>query len=521
MSSTRRTFLHGMLRTAGVVTLAACSTPPPTEPLTGPQSEPAPEPTASGPRPLPDSLHRKQFHVHSERPLALETRRSEMGIGVITPLSRFFVRNNLPRPSASILDNRLAWTLTVSGVVRPGQIRLAELQQLRAETLTTVIQCSGNGRAFFEHGPSGSSWATGAAGCAMWTGVRVSDVLNHFGGPVDAAAFLTTTGGEPLPEGVERDAVVVERSIPLEKGLKDCFLVWEMNGEPLPLTHGGPLRLVVPGYYGCNQIKYIEHLAATTEQTTARIQQSGYRFRPIGESGSPDQPSLWRMPVKSWLHGVGADDLAILSGPRRLHGVALSGERGIRGVEYTVDDGVTWLAAELTGPDLGPNAWRTFLCEVDLPVGVTTVMTRATDAIGDVQPEPRGENERGYRHTGWRDHALAVQVVAELTVVTPGVPSAVDVEPVVEPRVERSLSAEAERGETVFTETSSPSCGVCHTLSHAGTQGAVGPNLDTLAPTADQVQAAVSKGVGVMPAFEGLSPEQVSDVAAYVVEATR
>jgi DMSO/TMAO reductase YedYZ molybdopterin-dependent catalytic subunit/mono/diheme cytochrome c family protein len=445
-----------------------------------------------------------------------------MGVGVITPLSRFFVRNNLPRPSDSILDNRLAWTLTVSGVVRPGEIRLAELQQLGAETLTTVIQCSGNGRAFFDHGPSGSQWATGAAGCAMWTGVRVSDVLNHFGGPVQGTEYLTTTGGEPLPEGVERDAVVVERSIPLEKGLRDCFLVWEMNGEPLPLTHGGPLRLVVPGYFGCNQIKYIEHLAATIEQTTAKIQQSGYRFRPIGESGNVDQPSLWRMPVKSWLHGVGADDRAILAGRRKLHGVALSGERGIRGVEYSVDDGVTWQAAELTGPDLGPNAWRTFLCDVELPVGNTTVMTRATDAEGDVQPEARDENERGYRHTGWRDHALTVHVVAELAAVAPSVGTPVQGDsPVAAPPVERSLSDQAERGKTVFTDTSSPSCGVCHTLSDAGTQGAVGPNLNLLAPSADQVQAAVSNGVGVMPAFDALSPEQVSDLAAYVVEATR
>ena len=229
MSSTRRTFLHGMLRTAGVVTLAACSGTAPSESSTDDDAAPAPQLTASGPDPLPDSLQRRHFHVHNKRPLALETRRSEMGVGVITPLSRFFVRNNLPRPSDSILDNRLAWTLRVSGVVRPGQIRLAELQQLGAETLTTVIQCSGNGRAFFEHGPSGSSWATGAAGCAMWTGVRVSDVLTHFGGPVEGAAFVTSTGGEPLPEGVDRDAVVVERSIPLEKGLADCFLVWELS----------------------------------------------------------------------------------------------------------------------------------------------------------------------------------------------------------------------------------------------------------------------------------------------------
>jgi DMSO/TMAO reductase YedYZ molybdopterin-dependent catalytic subunit/mono/diheme cytochrome c family protein len=440
-----------------------------------------------------------------------------LGAGAITPLSRFFVRNNLPRPDASILANRSAWTVEVEGVNQPRRITLAELQTLPWKTYASVIQCSGNGRKFFAHGPSGSPWGTGAAGCALWTGVRVADVLAHLGGTTLGDGFLTATGGEPLPEGIERDAVVVERAVPLAKGLADAMLVWEMNGEPLPLTHGGPLRLLVPGYFGCNQIKYVARLAVTAQETSAKIQQKGYRYRPIGSKGAPDQPSLWRMPVKSWLNGPGGDGVPILPGAVTLYGVALSGERGIAAVEVSTDGGTTWQAAEFTGPDLGPNAWRTFQLRTTLALGAHMLVSRATDTLGEVQPEARQDNERGYRHNGWADHALRVEVVATLPAA--GQQKAVEVPG--SPRAPAVLSESAERGKQVFTETASPSCGVCHTLGDANTHGAVGPNLDALGPDLARVEAAVREGVGAMPAFTELTDAQIADVASYVAESTR
>ena len=114
---------------------------------------------------------------------------------------------------------------------------------------------------FFPHDPSGSQWAVGAAGCVLWTGVPVADIFEQFGGVKPNLTYLTTTGGEELPEGVNKDTVVVERSVPLEKGLRDCLLVWEMNGAPLPTIHGGPVRLIVPGYFGVNNVKWVRQLA--------------------------------------------------------------------------------------------------------------------------------------------------------------------------------------------------------------------------------------------------------------------
>ena len=170
-----------------------------------------------------------------------------------------------------------------------------------------MLQCSGNGRAFFDHSPSGSPWGVGAAGCALWTGVKLSTVFEHLGGANTEARFITATGGELLPDGIEPSSVAVERSVPIDKGLDDCLLVWEMNGEPLPLVHGGPVRLLVPGYFGVNNVKWVKRLAASVNESGNKIQQSGYRMRAVGESGNASHPSMYRMPVKSWLNGPGAD----------------------------------------------------------------------------------------------------------------------------------------------------------------------------------------------------------------------
>ncbi|MCB9737890.1 MAG: molybdopterin-dependent oxidoreductase [Deltaproteobacteria bacterium] len=426
-------------------------------------------------------------------------------------------------PDAAILDDRLAWTVAFTGVAAPRAISLAELQQMPSETVAAVIQCSGNGRKFFAHGPSGSKWATGAAGCALWTGVRVADVVAAMGGATAGAGFMTSTGGETLPEGVDPLSVRVERSIPSAKGLQDAMLVWEMNGEPIPLTHGGPVRLLVPGYYGCNQIKYVRSIAFTSEQTRCKIQHSGYRLRPIGEHGGPDQPSMWRMNVKSWLFGPGADDEPVLAGKVQLYGAALSGERGVRKVEVSLDGGESWSEAQLHGPDLGAAAWRIFGFEATLAPGTHTVHTRATDSEGEVQPEARQENERGYGHNGWRDHGLQLTVVAKLpprrkkaaaTAATAAGPAIA--------RDSAKLSVDGKAGKALVQTGVQPACGACHTIGDAGLGGTVGPNLDVLQPTAEQVQSAVRNGVGAMPAFKGaLSEAQIRQIATYIVEATK
>lgn len=520
----RRRFLQKWMGTTGALVLAGCN---PTElgshPISSSKLSAIPSGSPDKLKVFPDGLNPLHFHVHNRSPLALETRRSAMGQGMITPVSRFFVRNNLPRPDEKIIREADAWRLTVSGVSSPGTMTLAEIKNLGLHTEAVVLQCSGNGRQFFNHGPSGSQWATGAAGCAIWTGVRVSTVLDYFGGAEKDARFLTSTGGEELPEGVDRNTVVVERSVPLEKAHRDCLLAWEMNGQPIPISHGGPLRLIVPGYFGCNNIKYVKTIAATVGESPAKIQAKGYRFRPIGEKGAPTQPSMWRMPVKSWINGPGADDQPVLSGDVYVYGFALSGERGIAKVDISMDDGKTWERAELNGPDLGPNAWHPFVFKTSLSTGAHTVYSRATDTKGDVQPKERPPNERGYGHNGWQDHGLTIHVVDDLPEVQ-GAPQTAQNTIVAssEPPNKVVLSPEGERGKQVFSQTAQPQCGVCHQLADAHSTGTTGPNLDELKPDVERVRNAVTNGVGAMPSYgQGLTTEQLHDLATYVFESTQ
>lgn len=521
----RRRFFAQALGVGGAAVLGSTigcgdesATPTPTPTPTTPTPTPTPAPSA----PTLPGKDLDAFVVHGNTPPTFETRRELLGTSVITATPRLFVRQNVPLPPEEFVADREGWSLEIAGVRNPGSITVAELKRLGLVTVATVLQCSGNGRRFFEHGPSGSPWTVGAAGCVLWSGVPLAKVIERFGGLADGARFLTTTGGEPIPEGVERDDVVVERSIPIAKALQDCLLAWEMNGEPLPLVHGGPIRLVVPGFYGVNQVKYVRRVAATAEPTRAKIHATGYRVREIGQAGAPDQPSMWEMGPKSFVTFPTARTPQIagpVAGTIVAHGVAFGGTEPVAKVEWSTD-GATWSDAAIVGPDLGPYAWRVFTFEVESPVGALTLFSRVTTASGRVQPERRLENERGYGNDSWRDHGVVVQVCAEGDAACLRPPEE-------EGRRRRrsgpvQLSEAGQRGRMLFRERAQPSCATCHALAEAEATGAVGPDLDELGPSLEQVRAAVQNGVGAMPSFtQLLTPEEIEDVAAYVFEATR
>ena len=448
---------------------------------------------------LPAGKQQHDFITHNPMPLALETSRHAFGQGPITAIAQFFVRNNLPMPETEIVADRDRWNIQIKGCETPGQITLADLKKFETTTVASVLQCSGNGRTFFSHNPSGSPWGVGAAGCALWTGVKVSEVLSHFGGAEPRACFLTATGAESLPAGIDVASVGVERSVPLEKGLRDALLVWEMNGEPLPLVHGGPVRLLVPGYFGVNNVKWVKTLAATAEESVHAIQQSGYRLRPVGQARNASHPSMYRMPVKSCINGPGGSGDRVYPGQQQIFGVAFSGERGIQHVDVSIDGGKRWQRATLYGPDLGPNAWRTFQTSVDLTPGDYTFVSRATDTAGDTQPEHFSPNQRGYGHNGWRDHGLSAQISTQPRAVEPN-----RLEPPPPASLQTpatALSQKSTLGMRLFTGSTQPSCATCHTLEAAGAQGVIGPNLDVLRPNAQRIRAALEQGVGAMPSY--------------------
>lgn len=367
-------------------------------------------PAAPAAKPLPGYASFKNADaviVHSST--TIETKRSAFGSSVVTPTNQLYVRNNLPTPPESIVADRDAWKLQIDGVKKPRQLSLAELKTMGLETVTMVLQCSGNGRGFFPSKPSGTQWTVGAAGCVVWSGVPVREVIKALGGVADGMVYMTGTGGEVLPAGIDPKTVMVERSVPLA-AMEDALLAWEMNGEPVSLVHGGPLRLIVPGYTGVNNIKYIKQLAFTAKESEAHIMSHGYRISPPGSKGDPSQPSVQEMSVKSWINSPIPEDGNQAAGKVQIQGVAFGGMNAIKGVEVSTDGGKTWKQARLIGPDMGKYAWRQFVLQAELPKGTYRLASRATDDKGNVQPETRGENQSGYNNTSWADHAVTVTV---------------------------------------------------------------------------------------------------------------
>jgi sulfite dehydrogenase len=271
------------------------------------------------------------------------------------------------------------------------------------------LQCSGNGRGLFPVKASGTSWIVGAAGCVVWSGVPVRDLVEALGGVVDGMVYMTGTGGEKLPDGLDPKSVMVERSVPL-KAMGDALLAWEMNGAPIPLAHGGPLRLIVPGYTGVNNVKYIKKLAFTLQQTDAAIQKTGYRMSAPGQKGDPSQPSVWEMATKSWINSPAPEGGIVAAGQSLIKGVAFGGINAVKAVEVSVDGGVTWIAARFVGPDLGRYAWRQFVVSVKLAPGIYVIASRAIDSMGNWQAEVNMANAGGYSNASWRDHALQITV---------------------------------------------------------------------------------------------------------------
>lgn len=365
---------------------------------------------ATGPRPLPPYVAWKDagsLIVHSAT--TIETKRSAFGTSGITPAEQLFIRNNLPPPDASIVANRDAWQVSIEGVRTPRTFTLAELKTIGIETVATVLQCSGNGRGFFPSKPTGTPWSVGAAGCVVWSGVPVRFLVDLLGGVAPGMAYLTGTGGEKLPEGIDPLSVMVERSM-TAKTMNDAILAWEMNGAPLPFAHGGPLRLIVPGYNGVNNIKYVKRVAFTAVESPAKIQQTGYRITPLGGTSTASEPSVQELNVKSWVNMPNAER-PLKAGNVYVTGVAFGAGSPIRRVEVSSDSGKTWLEAAFFGPDLGRFAWRQFAIPLRMAVGNFVLVSRATDAAGNTQPERRLENAHGYLNNSWADHAVTVTVV--------------------------------------------------------------------------------------------------------------
>jgi DMSO/TMAO reductase YedYZ molybdopterin-dependent catalytic subunit len=295
------------------------------------------------------------------------------------------------------LVDEAAWRLVVDGEVRaPVELSLAGLRALPAHEVVATFECAGNGRARLEPRPVSQPWLQEAVGTGRWRGVRLRDLL-ELARPRDQALEVVFTGLDRGVEGGEEQAY--QRSLTLAAAVDDdVLLAYELNGEPLPPQHGRPLRLLVPGWYGMTNVKWLTRITVTAEPFGGYQQARGYRMRAAeDDEGTPVERMLPRaLMVPPGIPEFMSRDRSLASGPVTIEGRAWSGGAEIERVEVSTDGGKSWSPAELEPPELGRWAWRRWTFAWHAKPGEHELACRARDAAGDEQPLAPAWNFGGY-----------------------------------------------------------------------------------------------------------------------------
>ena len=336
-----------------------------------------------------------QLIVRGESPLNAETP-VELFTSYITPNDRFFVRSHLGPPGGST-ESR---PLKVGGLVKTAiALDFEAIRRFEAVTRPAVLQCSGNGRALFNTPIPGVGWERGAVGNAEWTGVLLRDILEKAG--LDPKAKHVQFLGGDRPPNPKTPAF--HRSLPIERAMDPSTLIaYGMNGPGIPLLHGSPFRLIVPGWAGNHWMKWLREITVSTEEAPGFYQRTGYKMPkvPVPRDVTPkpeDLVSVTWMNVKS-LIAAPVSGSRLRKGPATIAGVAWTGEGRVAKVEVAIDDGA-WQPSELHGPD-HEGAWRMWKFAWDAPAGKHRVRARATDTSGAIQPGATPWNKSGYLWNG-------------------------------------------------------------------------------------------------------------------------
>lgn len=320
--------------------------------------------------------------IRNPRPLDAESPLEALGSYETAP-EHFFVRSHFG-PPASL---PASWTLTIDGeVTQPVTFTLDDIRRMGGTARTVTLECAGNGRGLFALAKtSGVQWERGAVSTATWTGVPLRSILQrarptekalHFWmGAADHAALPATP--------------VFLRSIPRATALDEAFVAYEMGGKPIPVLHGGPLRLIVPGWFGMASTKWLTTIHARGVESDNNFMAKGYRY----EDKSPVATMRVKSVIASPAEGAQVHGARVTARGQAWSG---AGSGGVRLVEVSSDRGRRWSAARLVGPD-APGAWRGWEADVALTTsGAQSLMCRATDGQGMVQPMTAVPNPGGY-----------------------------------------------------------------------------------------------------------------------------
>ncbi len=342
-----------------------------------------------GPRPA-----KKDMIVRSARPEDLEMPPGGFA-DYITPVEHFFVRSHHYEPQVDLKE----WRLTVDGKVsKPLALTLDEVKKMPRVEYVAVLECAGNGRAFYRPTVPGLQWRSGSVGNGRWAGVRLADVLKRAG--LDAGATEILFDGADVPVGTMPE---FQRTIPVRKAMHpDTILAYEMNGQTLPVQHGFPLRVIAPGWASDSWVKWLTRITALDHEFDGFFMKTAYRHpgKPVKPGEAVDAAKMQpvtSLRVKSVI-GAPAEGVNVPTGRALLvTGAAWAGDGGpVASVEVSTDAGRTWNPARL-GAERSQYGWRLFQYTfTPAKAQYYTVMSRARTAAGDIQPLAQEWNPSGY-----------------------------------------------------------------------------------------------------------------------------
>jgi sulfite oxidase len=316
----------------------------------------------------------------------------------ITPVNLFFVRNHMSEPTEFDAES---YRLKVSGEVEhPLELTLGELRKMAHSTVTNTLECAGNGRAFYQPHVPGVQWERGAVGTARWTGPRMKDVLS-LAGVKSTGKFVVFFGLDEPPGKVPKFV----RGIPIEKATDpDTLLAMHMNDAPLSKHHGYPLRALTAGWIGAASCKWLAEMRVLDKEYEGNFMKPGYRLpvNPVPKGGDiiGDTTPVTRLNVKSLITHPTNEAKVKLGVPLHITGVAWAGDAEVTKVDISDDEGRSWQPAVL-GNERAKYAWRLWhYVWKPAKAGDYTVMARATDTTGRVQPDESPWNPSGYLWNG-------------------------------------------------------------------------------------------------------------------------
>jgi DMSO/TMAO reductase YedYZ molybdopterin-dependent catalytic subunit len=357
-------------------------------------------PFANGRRELATNFPQKGAMVlQRTRPPLLETPFEIYDHGVFTPSDRFYVRWHLANIPTAIEPTE--FRLKIRGHVRqPIALTLHDLlHDFQPFEIAAVNQCSGNSRGFFNPRVTGGQWGNGAMGNALWRGVRLKDVLDRAG--VVAGAVQVRLKG--LDTGLAPQTPDFMKSLAVDHARDgEVMIAYEMNGKPLPLLNGFPLRLVVPGWYATYWVKMLEDIEVLDKPDENYWMSKAYLIPDTpGANVTPQQKGVRMVPInrmvpRSFFTNL-ADGAAAKPGQTlKVRGIAFGGDTGVSKVLLSADEGRQWQEARL-GVNHGKYSFRQWELPLHIAAaGRQRLMVRTVNTAGVTQPEHPIWNAGGY-----------------------------------------------------------------------------------------------------------------------------